>query len=112
KGLQHRLATAPVDGGDRVEIEALLETGILEHGKRLSAVIDEHLLAAEPAPGEVRLGVAAGEKKAVLLVDLGKMHRRRLFALLDGGKTLGGGGLHDVGGAGEQARYGGRTRWG
>src|SRR5207253_534313 len=66
-----------VDCADRLVVEPALVTRVLEHRQRLAAVVDQHLLALELVPAELRIGRAAGEEEAVLLVDLGEMHRRR-----------------------------------
>ena len=79
----HLLGGADVDQRQRLQVHALLEAGVLEHGHRLAAVVDDHLLALELVPAEGLVGAASGEEEAVLLVDLGEMHDRRLLALLE-----------------------------
>ena len=71
-------------------------TGVLEHRQRLAAVIDEHAPALELVPGERRIGGSAGEEEAVLLVDLGEVHGRRLLPFLERPEALGGRRLADV----------------
>ena len=73
---------------DGLEVESALEAGILEHGHRLAAVIDDDLPALELVPREGRIGSAAGEEKAILLVDLSEVERWRDLALLQRGEAL------------------------
>ena len=103
EGGDHLVGGAGIDGVDGLVVEAFLEAGILEHGHRLAAVVDDHALALELVPREVLVGAAAGEEEAVLLVDLGEVQRRRLLALLERQETLGWRRLGDVHGSVRQA---------
>ncbi len=71
-------------------------TGVLEHGQRLSAVIDEDLGLGQLVPREIGIGLAGGDEEAVLLIDLGEMQRRWLLALLERAEVLGDGRLRHV----------------
>ena len=89
EGGDHLVGGAGIDGLDGLEIETPLETGVVEHGERLAAVIDDDFVALELVPAEGLVGAASGEEEAVLLVDLSEVHRRRLLALLERTETLG-----------------------
>ena len=112
KALNHAFARTGIDRDQAVEREPALVAGVLEHRHRLRTVIDEHLAALQPVPAELRFGRAADEEKAVHLVDLCKVQRGRLLALLKGAEALRGRGLGDVDRAIEQAgdRRGPRRR--
>ena len=69
----HLAGVAGILNEDRDGIDALLQTGIAEHRHRLPAMIDQHAFAGEFGPDKIRVGLARGEKEAVLFVDLGKM---------------------------------------
>src|SRR5207247_2233569 len=83
EGRDHLLCRAGVDQRESPHVDALLEAGILEHRHRLAAMVYDHLFAFEFVPGERLVGAAAGEEEAVLLIDLGEVHGRRLLALLE-----------------------------
>jgi len=51
-------------------------------------VVDQDILVLELVPGEVRVGRAAGEEEAVLLVDLGEVKRRRRLTLFERTEAL------------------------
>src|SRR5262249_57499955 len=74
KGLIH-LRARDVESGDGGGVEAAPMTGVLEHGQRLAAVVDQHAPALELVPGERRVGPPARQAEPVLLLDLGKLHR-------------------------------------
>src|SRR4030095_4021312 len=95
EGLVH-LAARNVDGTDSRVVEPAAVAGVLEHDERLAAVIDEDLRALPLVPRERRIGPARREEKAVLLVDLREVHRRRRLTLLEGSEALRGRGLADV----------------
>ncbi len=90
------LAGGDVQRLDRGVVEATLVAGVLEHGQRLAAVIDEHPLAAPLVPGEPGIGGAGGQEESVLLVDLREVHGRRRLALLERSEALRGRRLADV----------------
>ena len=96
KGVIDILGPARIDGLDFGEIDARLVAGVFEHGQGLAAAEQHGLGAFQLVPAEIRIGLAPGEEKAVHLVDLGEVHRRRRLALAQRRKALAQGGLHDM----------------
>ena len=82
------LPTRHVDGVDGRVVQPPTMAGILEHGERLTAVVNEHPFASQLVPGERGIRRAAGEKESVLLVDLSEVHGRRPLAFLQGTESL------------------------
>jgi hypothetical protein len=60
EGSDHLVGGAGIDGRDRFEIEPALEAGVLEHGHRLAAMIDQHLAALQLVPRKAGIRAAAG----------------------------------------------------
>ena len=95
EGLIH-LPARHVDGVDGRVVQAPTMAGILEHGERLTAMVNEHPFASQFVQGERRIRRARSEKESVLLVDLGEVHGRRPLAFLQGAESLRGRRLTDV----------------
>ena len=62
-----------IDAVDLRVIHTHLMYGVLQHGQRLSRVVDQYLPCNQLVPLEVRIRFARRDKKPVPLVDLGEV---------------------------------------
>ena len=59
-------------------IDAIVFDGVLQHGKRLIALVGQQCAAFQFLPIKGGVGLAGGQKEAVTLIDLGEVDRQRL----------------------------------
>jgi hypothetical protein len=79
----HLLGRAGIQRDHLAVVDTLAVQGELEHGERLTAVVDQDPGTGQLVPAKRRIRRAGGDQEAVAPVDLGEMHDLGRLAALE-----------------------------